>query len=201
MGVADYQKVVEGVLNGDFDEASEQERADAVARIVRLSAVAAGAVALQPIPLLDVVLLSPIQVGMVQAIGRIHGHKLDEKSILEILSTFGASIVAQNVILSSVKFIPVFGWLTASAMAYALTWAGGEVADFYFKSGRGASSEELRERFKAVYREKKAEKEAALKAESGSLKNKLEQLKEALDAGRLTEDEFDQKRRDIIASL
>lgn len=201
MGVADYSRVIDGVLNGDYDDATDAERAEAIDRIVQLCSVAAGAVALQPIPLLDVVLLSPIQVGMVQAIGRIHGHRLDEKSILEILSTFGASIVAQNVILSSVKFIPIFGWLTASAMAYALTWAGGEVADFYFRSGRGASSEELRARFKSVYAEKKAEKEASLKANQGTLKNKLEQLKEAQDAGLLTQEEFDQKRRDILASL
>lgn len=202
MSVQDYKQVIDRVLAGDFDDATDEERREAVERIVQLSAVAAGAVAFQPIPLLDTVLVSPIQIGMVQAIGRIHGHRLDEKSILEMLSTFGASILAQNVILSATKFIPIFGWLTAVSMAYALTWAIGEVSDYYFREGRGVSSEELKERFQSVYQAKKSEKEASLKeAGPDRLKDRLAQLKEALDAGLLTEEEFDQKRRDILASV
>ena len=42
--------------------------------------VAAAAAAVQPVPLLDIALLAPIHVGMVQAIGQVHGHKLDTKS-------------------------------------------------------------------------------------------------------------------------
>jgi uncharacterized protein (DUF697 family) len=202
VSLEDYKDVVDRVLAGDYDDASEEERRAAVDKIVRLSAIAAGAVAFQPLPLLDVLLISPIQIAMVQAIGRIHGHRLDEKSILEMLSTFGASILAQNVILSAVKFVPFFGWLTAISMAYALTWAVGEVSDYYFREGRGASSEDLKARFQSVYREKKAEKEASLKKAGGDrLKDRLAQLQEALDAGLLTQEEFDQKRRDILAAV
>lgn len=202
MSLNDYKEVVDRVLAGDYDDAGEQERREAVETIVRLSALAAGAVAFQPLPLLDVLLISPIQIGMVQAIGRIHGHRLDEKSILEMLSTFGASILAQNVVLSAVKFVPFFGWLTAISMAYALTWAVGEVSDVYFREGRGADASELRARFKTVYKEKKAEKEASLKKAGGDrLKDRLAQLQEALDAELLTQDEFDQKRRDILADV
>ena len=202
MSVQDYKQVVDRVLAGDFDHASEEERREAVERIVQLSAVAAGAVAFQPIPLLDTVLISPIQIGMVQAIGRIHGHRLDEKSILEMLSTFGASILAQNVILSAAKFIPIFGWLTAVSMAYALTWAVGEVSDYYFREGRGVAPEELKARFDEVYRAKKSEKESSLKnAGADRLKDRLAQLAEARDAGLLSDEEFEQKRRDILASV
>ncbi|MCA9571500.1 MAG: SHOCT domain-containing protein, partial [Myxococcales bacterium] len=78
----------------------------------------------------------------------------------------------------------------------------GEVSDYYFREGRGVSSEELRERFQSVYKAKKSEKEASLKeAGSDRLKDRLAQLKEALDAGLLTEEEFEQKRRDILAAV
>lgn len=197
----DAQQLIDRVLAGDFDDASPDEREAAVDRIVQWSALAAGAVALQPLPLLDVLLLSPIQIAMVQAIGRIHGQRLDEKSVLEVLSTFGASILAQNVILSTAKFVPFIGWATSIAMAYALTWAVGEVADYYFGSGRGASKSELKARFDEVYRRKKAEKMKDVGSNKESLKARLAQLQEALDAGLLTPEEFDVKRRDVLASL
>lgn len=197
-----YKEVIDRVLAGDYDDATESERREAVQRVIQLSALAAGAVAFQPLPLLDTVLISPIQIAMVQAVGRIHGHKLDEKSILEMLSTFGASILAQNVILSAVKFIPFFGWLTGISMAYALTWAIGEVSDYYFREGRGVTQQELKERFQEVYSRKKSEKEASLKQAGGErLKDRLAQLQEALDAGLLTQEEFDRKRMDILAGV
>ena len=192
-----YAETFQRVLDGDYSEASPEERAQAVREVIEMGAAAAAVVAIQPIPLLDLVLVSPIQIGMVQAIGRVHGHKLDQKSVLEILSTFGASVLAQNLVMSSAKLIPFAGWIAAPAMAYALTWAIGEVSDHYFKHGRGVAPDELREMFKKVYRQKKDEKVAAHKAD-GSLRERLEQLKAAYEAGMLTEAEFEAKKAEIL---
>ena len=117
------------VLDGDYTDASDEDRQRAVRELVQVCSVAAGAMTIQPFPLLDTALIAPIQIAMVQGIGKIHGHKLDTKSVLEMLSTFGASIVAQNVIMAAAKLIPFFGWVVTISMAYAMTWAIGEVSD------------------------------------------------------------------------
>jgi len=198
--MASYLDTLERVMKGDFQDASDQEKADAVRDVIQVCSVASAAVAWQPIPLLDTVLISPIQIAMVQAIGRIHGHKLDEKSIVEILSTFGASLLAQNLIMAAAKLIPFAGWIVGMSMAYALTYAVGEVSDHYFRNGRGVDQQDLKQMFDKVYKAKKAEKQAAHRSNE-SLKDKLEQLKEARGAGLLTEDEFEAKKQELLASF
>jgi uncharacterized protein (DUF697 family) len=188
------------VLDGNYEGASEEEKARAVRELVQVCSVAAGAMTIQPFPLLDTALIAPIQIGMVQGIGKIHGHKLDQKSILEILSTFGASIVAQNVIMAAAKLIPFFGWVFTISMAYALTWAIGEVSDHYFRNDRKVDEGELKAMFDRVYKAKKAEKTAQHKKDS-SLKTKLEELKEARAAGLLTEEEFEAKKAALLSDF
>ena len=187
-------------MRGDYTAASDEERAEAVRKVIQACSVAAAAVTIQPFPFVDTALITPIQIAMVQAIGRVRGHTLDGKSVLEILSTFGASLVAQNAIMAAAKFIPFLGWVVTISMAYALTWAIGEVSDFYFRSGRGASETELRDLFKKVYREKREEKQQANGANE-RLKDKLHQLKDAFEAGLIDEAEFLKKKEELLASF
>lgn len=188
------------VLDGNYDDATEQEKADAVRELVQVCSVAAGAMTIQPIPLVDTALIAPIQIGLVQGIGKIHGYQLDRKSILEMLSTFGASIVAQNLVMAAAKLIPFFGWVITISMAYAMTWAIGEVSDHYFRNGRQVDEDELRAMFKRVYERKKEEKSAEHKRDK-SLKAKLEELKEARKAGLLTDEEFEAKKAAVLADF
>jgi uncharacterized protein (DUF697 family) len=198
--MASYLDTLKRVMEGGYDSASAEEKTQAVRDMIQVCSLAAGAVAIQPIPFADIALISPIQIGLVQAIGRIHGQHLDRKSVLEILSTFGASIVAQNVIMAAAKFIPFLGWAVGPSMAYALTYAVGEVSDHYFRSGRGVSPQDLKSMFDKVYRAKRAEKETAAKGNE-SLKDKLEQLKEAFASGLITEAEFNAKKEELLKSF
>ena len=198
--MATYGEVLDRVMRGDYTSASEEERADAVRKVIQACAVAAAAVTIQPIPFVDTAVITPIQIAMVQAIGRVRGHQLDGRSVLEILSTLGASLVAQNAMMAAAKFVPFFGWAVTVSMAYALTWAIGEVSDFYFRTGRGASEAELREMFKRVYREKREEKEQANKG-NDRLKDRLQQLKDAYEAGLIDEAEFLRKKEELLASF
>jgi uncharacterized protein (DUF697 family) len=195
--MASYKETLDRILQGDFDRASPEERAEAVRDVINVCSVAAGAVTFQPIPFLDIALVSPIQIAMVQAIGRVYGHRLDQKAIIEMLSTFGASLLAQNAIIAAAKFIPFAGWVVAISMAYALTYAIGEVADHYFKNGRGVSAEELKSMFDRVYHEKKKEKQEAHEG-NDELKDKLEKLKRARAEGILTEEEFERKKQELL---
>jgi uncharacterized protein (DUF697 family) len=188
------------VMEGHFEGVDEATKAATIRDLIQVCSIAAGAVAIQPIPLLDIALISPIQIGLVQGIGRVHGHHLDKKSVVEILSTFGASIVAQNVIMAAAKMIPFLGWVVGPSMAYALTYAVGEVSDHYFRAGRGMPNEDLKSMFDKVYKQKRAEKEAANKG-NDTLKQKLEQLKEAYAGGLLTEQEFAAKKEELLKNF
>jgi uncharacterized protein (DUF697 family) len=195
-----YADTIGKVMSGGFDEANEVDRAIAVRELIQVCSIAAGAVAVQPVPLLDIALLAPIQIGLVQGIGRIYGQRLDRKSVLEILSTFGASLVTQSVIMAAAKLVPFFGWAAALAMAYALTYAIGEVSDHYFKTGRGVSPDTLKEMFEKVYRSKRAEKEASARAES-DLRSKLDALTRAYEMGLLSEEEFTRKKEELLRTV
>jgi len=154
-------ETVARVMHGHFDDATDSEKLAAVRDVTVASSVAAAAIAVQPVPFLDVALLAPIHIAMVQAIGRVHGYKLDTKSVVEMLATFGGSIVTRGVLGSVVKVIPVFGWAASASMAYAMTYAIGEASHAYFACGRGLSSSELQRLFRSVYEAKRAEKEGA----------------------------------------
>lgn len=198
--MSDYQATLKRILDGDFDDATQEERDQAVRELIQMCSVAAGAVTFQPIPLLDAVLITPIQIAMVQGVARIYGHRLDQKAVIEILATFGASMVAQNAIMAASKLVPILGWLVSISVAYALTYAIGEVTDHYFRNGRGVPAEDLRSMFKTVYKQKRSEKEAEHKSNK-SLKQKLQLLKEAHDNGILTKDEFERKKAELLAQF
>jgi uncharacterized protein (DUF697 family) len=195
-----YSETIGRVMHGDYSRATEAERAAAVRDVTVVSSVAAAAVTIQPVPLVDVALLAPIHIGMVQAIGRIHGHSLDLKSAVEMIASFGASIVVRGVAFSALKILPVFGWAAAASVAYATTYAIGEVSHCYFKSGRGMSASELRSAYRSVYEAKRAEKEAQVKNDA-SLKERLRQLNEAFAAGLLSEEEYRKKKEDVLKGL
>ncbi|MEM9462242.1 MAG: SHOCT domain-containing protein [Myxococcota bacterium] len=198
--MSSHLETLKRVLDGNYEDASEAEKAQAVRELIQVCSVAAGAMTVQPIPFVDTALIAPIQIGLVQGIGKIHGHSLDRKSILEILGTFGASIVAQNLIMAAAKLIPFFGWLVTISMAYALTWAIGEVSDHYFRNDRKVDEAELKAMFERIYKSKKDEKSKEHKRDE-SLKSKLEQLKEARKSGLLTDEEFEAKKAALLADF
>jgi uncharacterized protein (DUF697 family) len=188
------------VLSGEWGGASEEERASAVRDVVTVASVASAALAVQPIPLVDLAILAPVHIGMVRAIGAIHGHRLDAKAVLEMLSSLGASLLARAAVLSAARLVPFVGWAVAVPMAYATTWSIGEVADHYFRSGRGLDAAGMRSMFERCYRDKKAEKEAE-GALRGSLKQRLAQLVEAREAGLIDEETFQQKKEELLRAL
>lgn len=194
-----YAATFESVMNGDFGDVDELTRAAAVRDVVQVASIASSAITIQPIPFLDVALLAPVQIGMVQAIGRIHGYDLDRKAVLEVLSTFGGTLLTQNILLSAAKLIPFVGWVISIPMSYALTHAMGEVADHYFKTGRGLSAARMRQMFEELFHRRKAEAQARQKKAGGDLSERLSQLVAAFEAGLITEQEFQGKKEQILA--
>jgi len=195
-----YLETIARVMHGNYEHATDAEKLAAVRDVTVVCSAAAAAIAVQPVPLLDIALLGPVHVGMVQAIGQVHGHKLDAKTVVEMLATFGGSLVTRSVLGSIVKVIPVFGWAASASMAYAMTYAVGEVSHCYFASGRGLSSSQLRSMFRATYDAKRAEKAEAARTNE-TLKDKLRQLIDAYEAGLLTEEDYRRKKEEVLKEL
>jgi uncharacterized protein (DUF697 family) len=132
-------------LRGD-----EHERARAV---TERSSLWCAAVAIEPIPWLDMAVQLPIQLKMVMEIGKIYGFEINSarahKVLLELTGVVAYSYMARNLARGFLKFIPVVGGILNAPISYAGTFALGHVAERYFRSQREdlppLSSEERRE--------------------------------------------------------
>jgi uncharacterized protein (DUF697 family) len=179
---------------------SDEERDRAASEVIRVGSVVAAAVVIQPIPVLDLALITPIQIAMVKAIGGIYGYTLDWKTAFGIIGAFGASIATQNIVVASAKMVPFAGLPVAISVAYAMTHAIGVASKSYFKSGRKLSRARMRQLFAADF---EATRTAKLQAASKdpALERELSQLAEAYRAGKLGEQEYMQKKEELLSRL
>jgi uncharacterized protein (DUF697 family) len=111
-------------------------------------------VALQPVPFLDILLITPIQIGLVQGIGRLRGYHLGKKSALEIFRALRTSLTTEQLAIVGGKLVPTLGWLFSASVAYSMTYAFGELMDYYFRVGRSMLPAEMRETLKKQFYEK-----------------------------------------------
>lgn len=108
------------------------------------AAEAAAVVALNPLPLSDFLVLTPIQIRMVARIGAVYGRRLDEESVLELLATIGAGLGARSVFQGLLSFIPGVKQFVGAPFASAATYGLGCAARAYFKSGAVPGFDQLR---------------------------------------------------------
>lgn len=103
--------------------------------IVSASGAAAGVGAgLAQFPGSDWVLIVPIQLSMITAIARAHGHALDKAAAAALLGTFTATIVGRTVTQAAIGWFPGVGNALNAATASAVTSAIGSAAHTYFET-------------------------------------------------------------------
>jgi uncharacterized protein (DUF697 family) len=195
--VIDYSETLRRIYAGDFDQLPEEDKKRAVDELVTACSLAAAAVALQPIPLVDLPLIMAIQLAMVQGIARIRGYHLDKKSVYEVYRTLRTSFLTHQAAIVAAKLVPTFGWAVSASAAYALTFAFGEVADKYFRAGRKLAPAELRELFKRVYKEKRRDKRSALRRDP-NLPRELAEVERARQRGEFNDEQVAQRREDLL---
>ena len=93
------------------------------------AAAAAAAAGLAQIPGSDNVVITPIQIAMIIAIGEVHDQKLNKSAAIAVLSSVTASIVGRTVSQFLVGWIPVVGNVINSGTAAAVTESVGWAAD------------------------------------------------------------------------
>jgi uncharacterized protein (DUF697 family) len=130
---------------------SAAQKKEASRELVQMSALAAAAVTLAPLPFVDLLAITPIQAAMVMAVGRVHGREVDLKEarsiLVELASVCGTGLLAQKLFATATKLLlPGLGGVLSAPYAFAVTWAMGQVAIRYFDDAGGAR-EKLRQVF------------------------------------------------------
>ncbi|MGE0488011.1 MAG: GTPase [Vulcanimicrobiota bacterium] len=111
---------------------------------VRRSVVAATVVALTPIPLMDIVPLTGVQVSMVVTLARIYGRPLNASRAFELVTTFGAGWLARLAFQELSKVAGAPGWLVSASVAGSATLAIGYACMRWFETGKKPSRKDLR---------------------------------------------------------
>ncbi|MCB1152802.1 hypothetical protein KDL45_04065 [bacterium] len=135
------------------DKLSTDEKVEAIVKIV---SAGCAALAILPIPLGDMLVLTPIQAYMGYKIGRVRDVQVSRQEmneiIKEILGLVGMGLIARQLAVSAAKIIPGLGSLIAVPVVYGTTFAMGRVIDYYFVeklAGRSVTEKAM----KAVYQE------------------------------------------------
>lgn len=176
-----------------------------------------------PIPFLDIIAVTALQLDMLSQIGKVYGKNFSEISGKSfIASTAGASIARIGA--SVIKSIPgigsVLGGVSMAIMSGASTYAIGQVADRFIRDGLDFEDidvdlaksiyEEEFEKGKAVAKDLKAkadaEKSAGAKTDPiAEMENsaddvyaKLEKLGDLKTKGIITEEEFQSMKAKLI---
>jgi uncharacterized protein (DUF697 family) len=109
-------------------------KSEAVHGIIHTAAAACAAVGggLAQVPSSDTLVITPIQAGMVVAIGAEHGVSVTKAAAADLLLTFSAGVAGRALSQWLVGWMPGIGNAVNAATAAALTEAVGWAADAYF---------------------------------------------------------------------
>lgn len=105
---------------------------------------------LAQIPTSDIVLITPVQVGMIVAIALVHGRKVNEATATAILGTGTAGLFGRALSQALIGWIPGFGNAVNACTAAALTEAIGWSAHKFFEDlgNEPMDEDEIRRRMK-----------------------------------------------------
>jgi uncharacterized protein (DUF697 family) len=131
--------------------ATPTSRRDAAESLIKTVSGIAGAVALQPLPLADFFLLTPLQAALVLKIAQIYQVPLSMKQAQAIGGVTLTGLVARRLVGSLTKLLPVAGTLVSVPVAYGVTWAMGQAALAHFAAGGTAegAAEAIRKELKS----------------------------------------------------
>lgn len=145
-------------------------RPDAAAldKVILDAAILNGALELLPESLATMAII-PLQMRLVYRVGQAHGYELDRGHVTDLLATLGVGLTSQYVEQVGRKLVGgllgalggrLLGGLgrqaVSSGLAFATTYALGQVARRYYAGGRTLDAAALRETFQALLGEARA---------------------------------------------
>jgi small GTP-binding protein len=108
------------------------------------AAATAAAIALAPLPILDVFPLLAVQSSLVLGIARIYGQRITLARARELVVTFGLAFLGRTLFQEVSKLGGPPGWVLAAAIASSTTVAMGRAAAVWFERGERAKASDLR---------------------------------------------------------
>jgi len=125
--------------------------------VTRQFSGAAGGIGAVPGPVVDVAVLTPLQLGLIWLIAGFSCREPARENVSEYLGAMGASTVGglavRKLARSLSQFLPAGGQAISAAAAFGTTWAIGRSAEAYFFDGTTTPPSELRPEGEDVYRE------------------------------------------------
>ncbi len=189
---------------------NKREKADKIVHDHIMWSMGAGLV---PVPLLDVAAVTVIQIDMIKQLCRAYKIKYSEtqgKAWVAALTGSTSARVGASVVL---KLIPgygtIVGGVSMSVLSGASTYAVGQIAISHFESGGDFLNIDL-EGMKKAYKDKfeegkkvasdmKGEKETPV--DEADVYEKLEKLGNLKEKGIITEEEFEAKKKELLAKI
>jgi small GTP-binding protein len=114
------------------------------------AATTAAAIALAPLPIVDVVPLLAVQASLVLGIARIYAFKVTLRRARELVATFGLGLLGRTLFQELSKLGGPPGWVLAAAIAASTTAVMGYAAAAWFERGERLTGDALRRLTRAV---------------------------------------------------
>ncbi|MCS6861628.1 MAG: DUF697 domain-containing protein [Abditibacteriales bacterium] len=208
-----YMKYLQQVLLKDYSRADEATRAKAAENLIDACSIACAALAVQPVPTLELAIM-PIQAGMVLGIGHIYGHDISRERAMEIVTEIagavGISIVARQTLVTISKFLaPIVAGLISAPYVFGVTRGMGKAAIYYFQH-TDLDMTQIKNIFNRAKQEaethfdprkvEEAAQEQQQELEQDAV-TRMEQLRLLRDKGLISAEEYEAKRKEILAGL
>ncbi len=181
---------------------------ETVSRIIHSHVLYSMTAAAIPFPLVDIAVITAIQLDMIKQIAMHHGAAYDHEAGKSLISSLVGAALAR-IGASVVKAIPGVGTLigmgTQVTLAGAASYALGRVFDCHF-SGKGSIFEVDIDSLKRNYQEllKKGQKLASRlqkEKKSEDIPATIEKLKNLKDNGVITETDFEEAKKKLLEKL
>lgn len=141
-----------------------------------------------------------LQLKMIRDIGRLWGHEVDRNAAKSILYGVGLGTGARLAVNNLAKLLPGWGSAIGATTSFASTFALGRVIEKFFNADASVDIASLKEDFAAAQKEGKAqykERMAEIAAKEAEAKTTLELLTEDVKAGKITQEELEQRLAEI----
>jgi uncharacterized protein (DUF697 family) len=161
---------------------------------------------LVPLPIVDIVAVSAIQLDMLHQIATEYGLSFSESEGKAWVSALAGNLVAR-LGANALKLIPgigsVLGGLSSSIVSGASTYAIGRVAINHFEEGGTFANLDMNAARRAYEQEFERGKQVAkdLASEKKDSLSKLERLGQLRDKGVITAEEFEEQKKRVLASM
>lgn len=186
-------------------------QADEIIRKHIMFSLGAGLV---PIPVMDIIGVSVIQLDMLRQLSRLYGVPFKEELGKSYISAIGGTTIAR-IGASFIKTIPgigsVIGGFSMSALSGGMTYALGEVFKTHFAEGGNLADVDVKEakkvykeefeKGKKVAKEMEKEKKQSNDDDDSDVFDKIEKLAALKTKGLITEKDFNKQKERLLNSI